>query len=455
MLGQTITNRLFPKQSTIRKILTNPHSLVLELLIGGGAGGAKSTTGCMRIITMATQYPETRWLLGRSELASLKVTTYNTFKDVAKHNFGLVYGKDYVLTPLNVIRFSNGSEVVLMDMKYYPNKDPDFDKLGSTEFTGWFLDEVAQITLKAYQVASSRVGRYKNEKYWIPWILLMSCNPTKWRPYKEFYKKQRDGVIEPHKRFIQVLARHNPYIAKSYIERLSRLPEWALKERLYHGNWEYDDTPGILFEIPKIEKMFRTQGLNPYNEKYIIVDVARHGVDRTTAIYWEGLQWTVLRYEEKSDMDLLQERLKEECLKRWVRITTNLLVDEDWIGGWVVDNLWCQWFLNNGAIIENDEWIKPNYQNLKTQCAFALSQYVQDGLIGLKCDWELEEIIQEELHVIREIDLDKDWKRRISTKKDMKLELWRSPDWADNLIMRMFYEVHKIPDYTWAVRKKK
>lgn len=90
-------------------------------------------------------------------MVALKLTTYNTFLDVAKGQFGLRYGIHFKLTNSNVIRFVNGSEIVLMDLKLYPGKDPNFDKLGSTEFTGGFIDEVNQLVYKAYQVASSRV----------------------------------------------------------------------------------------------------------------------------------------------------------------------------------------------------------------------------------------------------------------------------------------------------------
>lgn len=217
--------RLFPKQSQIFQILTNFKTPIRELLIGGGAGGAKTTTGCLWLAFMACEFPRTRRFIGRAEKTALKMSTYNTFLDVAQDQLGLSYGRDFKLSQQNVIKFSNGSEIVLIDLKYYPTKDPNFDKLGSTEFTGGFIDEVNQIIYKAYQVASSRVGRYKNNVYGIPGILLMSCNPAKNWVYKEFYRKQKDGSIEPQKMFIQVIARHNPYIAKDYIEKLRNMED--------------------------------------------------------------------------------------------------------------------------------------------------------------------------------------------------------------------------------------
>jgi hypothetical protein len=41
----------------------------------------------------------------------------------------------------------------------------------------------------------------------------------------------------------------------------------------------------------------------------------------------------------------------------------------------------------------------------------------------------MEELILDELSIVREVDIDKDGKRRILSKKDMKEEIGRSPDW--------------------------
>jgi hypothetical protein len=50
-----------------------------------------------------------------------------------------------------------------------------------------------------------------------------------------------------------------------------------------------------------------------------------------------------------------------------------------------VDELQCTGFLNNGAVIEDEETgIKPNYQNLKTQCYFALADAIGNGVMTLK-----------------------------------------------------------------------
>lgn len=443
---------MFPRQSTIYKLLLDNESPVREILIWGWAGGAKSTTWCTRLCQMCMQYPRTRWLMGRSELSALKITTYNTFLDVAQDKFWLKYGEHFKLSNNNVIKFANRSEIVLMDMKHYPGKDPNFDKLWSTEFTGGFVDEVNQLIRKAYEVLSTRIGRYKNEEYWIPGKLLMSCNPAKNRVYKEFYKPQKEGTIEEHKSFIQVLARQNPFIPKDYIAKLARMSEWPMKQRLYYGNREYDDTPGILFDYDDLRRIYKNfAGIQENTGKFLIVDVARWWEDLTTCTYREGFRGRVLRSEDKSDTYKLSDRLRKEAQDRGVFIR-DIIVDEDGVGGGVVDNLWCTGFINGSSVVPNDDGVKANYQNLKTQCYFLLSDLVKRWLIYLDCPIDLQESIVEELHAMREVNIDNDGKRQVISKKDVKAELGRSPDRADNLMMRMYPVLIRDPNFSRALK---
>lgn len=446
--------KMFPRQSKIRRILTSNTTPIRELLIGWGAWGAKSATWACRLCFMCNQYPGTRRFMWRSEIKKLKESTYRTFLDVAKERFWFTYWVDFRLTWENVVKFRNWSEIFLLDMKYYPNKDPDFDNFWSTEFTWGFIDEVNQVVYKWFMVASTRVWRYKNDFYGIPGILLMSCNPAKNRVYKEFYKKQKDGSIPLHRMFINVLARHNPYCPKDYIRKLLRMPNWPLKQKLAFWNREYDDTPGLLFARQDLVSMLSKRvPIEQEHEKYIICDVARHWVDKTTVSYREGMQWRPLFEEQKSDIDKLSKRLVWECERLWVKIH-NLIIDEDWVGWWVVDNTWGRGFLNNWAVIPDPEtWEKPNYQNLKTQCYFELASRVKAWDIWFDCDPTMQDIIAEELHVARELDLDKDQKRRIIGKKDRKVELWRSPDRADNIMMRMLPIIDTMPDLSRALSR--
>lgn len=53
-------------------------------------------------------------------------------------------------------------------------------------------------------------------------------------------------------KFIPALVTDNPKISPDYIDNLHKLKNKVMKERLLHGNFEYDDTPGRLHSYDAI-----------------------------------------------------------------------------------------------------------------------------------------------------------------------------------------------------------
>ena len=193
---------LTKKQSVAWKLLTDKKTT--ELLFGGSAGGGKSMLGCIWITSMCLQYPGTRWLIGRTVLTQLRLTTLRTMFDV----FNMMDLKPETHynynAQSNIITFYNKSEVILKDLELKPS-DPHFDSLGSLEITGGFLDEVSQMTQMAYTIVKSRI-RYKLTEYNLVPKLLMTCNPSNTWSKKDFYIPYTQGTLEESKKFIANLA---------------------------------------------------------------------------------------------------------------------------------------------------------------------------------------------------------------------------------------------------------
>ena len=86
--------------------------------------------------------------------------------------------------------------------------------------------------------------------------------------------------------FIPSLYKDNPFIDhKKYEDNLKRADK-ITKERLLHGNWDYDDDPTKLYEYDDICDLFTNSGES--GESYLTCDIARLGDDRTVAIAREG-----------------------------------------------------------------------------------------------------------------------------------------------------------------------
>ena len=418
-----------PKQKECLKYLFDNKTK--EVLFGGAAGGGKSWVGCSYLITMCLQYPKTRYLMGRSKLDALKKTTLNTFFEVCTE-WNLKAIKDYTFNgSSNVITFYNGSEIILKDLFLYPS-DRNFDSLGSLEITGAFIDEANQITEKAKNVVASRL-RYKLDENGLIPKMLMTCNPAKNWVYSEYYRPAQDNTIKHYRKFIQSLVIENNYISKHYETQLSQLDELS-KQRLLFGNWEYDATADSLIDYNSIMGMFSQKGIE--GDKYITCDVARFGSDKTVIMLWQGLHIRYIRTILKSAVNEVVDEIKKLQQENGVNLR-NIIVDEDGVGGGVKDYLRCQGFTNNARALKGE-----NYQNLKTQCYYKLADQINKGQIGVSCsDVNIKNYITEELEQVRTKDADKDNKLQIIPKDTVKAILGRSPDYADALAMRMYYEI--------------
>jgi hypothetical protein len=402
-----------------------------EVLFGGAAGGGKSWVGVSYLILMATKYPKTRYLMGRSKLDALKKTTLNTFFEVCVA-WNLKAIEHYTFNgSSNVITFYNGSEIILKDLFLYPS-DRNFDSLGSLEITSAFIDEANQITEKAKNVVASRL-RYKLDENGLIPKMLMTCNPAKNWVYSEYYRPSKDNTIKPYRKFIQSLVGDNTYISKHYEKQLFELDELS-KQRLLYGNWEYDVSNDNLIEYDAILSLFNQQGID--GDKYITCDVARFGADKTVIMYWQGLHLRYVRTLLKSAVNDVVDEIKKLQQENQVNLT-NIIVDEDGVGGGVKDYLRCKGFVNNSRALKNE-----NYQNLKTQCYYKLADLINKGQIGISCsDVNVKNYIIEECEQVRTKDADKDNKLQIIQKDTVKGILGRSPDYSDALAMRMYYEI--------------
>ena len=404
-----------------------------EILYGGGAGGGKSALGVLWLMDMCTNYPDTRWLMGRSKLKSLKETTLNTFFELST-KLGLSKLWEYKAQS-GVILWHNGSEILLKDLFYYPS-DPNFDDLGSLEISGAFIDEVNQINIKARNIVKSRI-RYRLDEYGLMPKMLMTCNPSKNWVYKDYYKPYKDKQLPKHRMFIPSLLEDNPHISKHYKDNLENIDEVS-KQRLLYGNWEYDDNPAKMINYENILALWSNQAER--GQKYITCDVARMGNDKSVIMLWDGLVVEEVKIIDKSDLQFLGNAIKE-IKHRWNVANSNIIVDEDGVGGGVVDFLNVKGFVNNKAALN-----KENYQNLKTQCYYVLAKMINQKEIQIK-PTIIQETLIAELEQVQTYKMDTDGKLMIMPKDKVKEALGRSPDMSDAMMMRMYYEIGNSGEY--------
>lgn len=407
-----------------------------EVLFGGGAGGGKSLLGCYWLLKSAVKYEGTRWLMGRATLKTLRETTLNTFFEVCKIQ-GLTAGEHYKYNQqLQQIELINGSVILLKDLFLYPS-DPNFDSLGSLEITGAFVDECNQITEKAWNIVKSRI-RYKLDENNIIPKMLGTCNPSKGYLYEKFFKPYREKKLPDSMKFIQSLLTDNKFISQHYESNLLQL-DTISKERLLFGNWEFDDDPSALIPYDKITDIFSATYVSG-GEMYITADVARFGSDKSVLMVWNGYKVVEILTLEKQPLTVVAGEINR--LRTYYKVpTSNIVADEDGVGGGVVDIVGCDGFVNNGTPMEIDGH-PQNYSNLKSQCYFMLAEKINKGEVYVQTDdIHLKNNLIQELEQVKRKDIDKDGKLAIIPKEHIKQLIGRSPDYSDALMMRLYFEL--------------
>jgi hypothetical protein len=425
------------------------------LLFGGGGGGGKSWVGCEWLLINCIAYPGTKWFIGRNELKRIMNSTYLTFRKVCKAH-DIPESAWTLKEKYNYIEFWNGSRIDLVDLAYKPT-DPLYERFGSVEYTSGWLEEAGEIKGKAFDVLKSRIGRHMNDEYNLFPKMFLTCNPKKNWLYHDFYKPWKENRLDADCCFIQSLYKDNPYTEDEYGAILSKIKDNVLRSRLRDGNWEYEDDDSALMTYEKITNMF-TNTFEPGGDFYLSVDVARFGRDKAVLILWQGYHIRRVWFYDKSSTQFLEDKIKSKCEQYHIPII-NVVVDQDGVGGGVVDHLPGVWaFTNAGRPIEafddskefrQQETERYSYKNLRSQCYDKLADAINQGKISCykEIDPQVRDWIIQELEAIKKKDVeDNEKKFQVISKDDIKEIIGRSPDFADSLMMRFVFDLSKPKD---------
>lgn len=431
-----------PKQYKALELLNNNDKETEILWYGWAAWGGKTVLAAAWITWQCNTYHWVRYWVFRRFLQDAKDSTFVSFvREV--NNFWFIEWIHYKIRDWKDIIFANGSEILFRWLQEKPT-DIHFTKLWSLELTWAFVDESNECPVDWIETLQVRVWRWKNIEYKIPEKILCCFNPDKWWVYSWFWKPYKDKLKTSKVKFIRALPVDNAKnLSAQYLRKMKSL-KWIKRKRLWEWNFDYDDTPWRLFWYDKICDL-KTNPAYTW-DKYISADIAWEWKDKTIIFVWD---WFKLVYykvikENKID-DNFDNKFRELAKIYWIWMSS-VIVDKTWLGEWVVGHLWCKWFVSNATVIQSEEYKqdktqKENYSKLKDQCYFKLAELVQNNKIDLSIMSDSDfEILKEELDVITHINIWKDEPKKVIAKDKIKEVLGRSPDFADALMMRMFFE---------------
>jgi hypothetical protein len=392
---------------------------------GGAAGGGKTYIGCLWLMQMCYYAEGTRYFIGRDNIKQTRESVAKTWRKLATE-----IGFTGWIDKGDSIVFDNGSEIEFLDLSFYPIKDPMYEALGSKEYTCGWIEEASGVHSMAIEVLKSRVGRWMNKEYNIKKKILCTFNPKKNWVDTMFYRPFVKGEQELDTKFVYALPTDNPHLPDDYINTLRGIKDRATRERLLNGNFDYDDNPNAMIEYGNISAIFSNDHVIKHPTKFIVGDIARYGSDKAIITVWAG--WVLIEKQVFATSSIVELQNCISALRARHQIPAyNCLVDEDGVGGGVVDNLKIKGFVNNSRPLN------PVYRNIKHECAYKLAENI--GLIYVECEVSQKEReeIEQELGQLMTYEADKDGKLRTLPKEIIKANIGRSPDWLDVFIMRM------------------
>ena len=423
-----------------------------EILYGGGKGGGKSFLGASLIFGDALIYPDTHYFIARGELTDLRKFTIPTIHEVFKNwelkidEYANFNGQD------NCYTLYNGSKVFLLACKEIPS-DPLFERFGSMQMTRGWIEEGGEVAENAKANLWLSIGRWKNGEYNLKKKLLITANPKKGWMKRDFVQPFKENYLPVTRKFVQALATDNTYLPIDYVETLRNEKDLVRRQRLFEGNWDYEEDRDSLISFDALTDTFSNTIIKDGN-KYLIVDVARLGQDSTVFSFWEGLELYKIEQYQKQDTAVTTQKIKDFASSEKIPYS-NILIDSDGIGGGVVDQLFgVKGFVANSTPLPTAEQVrfkvsmlpnapKTNFKNLKTQYAFKLAELINEHKIAIKTPQYRDIIIEEITSLLRQKNIDSDGKLQIKPKDEVKQDLGKSPDIGDTLIYRAFFELQK------------
>ncbi len=249
----------------------------------------------------------------------------------------------------------------------------------------------------------------------------------------------------------------NPDIPRAELEKAkAEMDNSTYKEEIMA---EYVDHAGALFSFSALVDMF-SNTITKDNERYLIVDIADDGSDKTVFNFFQGLESYRIEQFERLNTEGIIDQIREYAASDQIPYS-QIAVDAIGVGAAVASSSLLDGIIgyksSYGAIrTDEDPTRLPNvhyttsatltseYANLRSQCVFKLASLVNDHKIACKIeDARLKERIIEELAVYQDASKG-DGKRMATQKDDVKALIGRSPDVSDTFIMRMYFEIRNM-----------
>lgn len=247
----------------------------------------------------------------------------------------------------------------------------------------------------------------------------------------------------------------NPFISAEEVAKAKAELDYDSYKQEFEA--EYIDNAGALFRYDALVDIFSNTVTKDGN-KYLIVDIADDGSDKTIFGFWDGLEEYRREEFERLNTESIISKIREYAADQRIPYS-HIAVDAIGVGAGVASSSMLDGIIgykSSYQAIKTDQDIVrlPNvgylknalvpyvsdYKNLRSQCIFELARLVNDHKIASRVTGRQKEAIIEELSKYQDGSTG-DGKRQATQKEDVKEILGHSPDASDTFIMRMYFYV--------------
>lgn len=347
-----------------------------------------------------------------------------------------------------LITYINGSSIQLIDLIKQPS-DPNFDSMGSLNFTHVVAEEVGEVVAKARNMFISRKNRYLNGELKLTGKSISTCNPSQNYIKTEYYKpyvalgggecqKWKYGNVEVdgemkrgYRVYVPSLATDNPFLPKNYVEVLRKLPD-AERKRLLEGDWNFEDTDAMLYKPSLIDRSFVDK--IEAGEKYIGADIADTGSDHTVMTMVENNIVTEQRQIKVDKTEAIGDQIALEIIKYAQqngfepKDADRIAIDAIGVGVSTRDFLRSKGWYARGFIAGGRS--EGSFKNLRGEAIYGMSQAMDKGEFKLYSRLETMDKLREQLMAHEYTTEERTI--MVKSKQLIKEVLGVSPDYAES-----------------------
>jgi hypothetical protein len=226
----------FPKQlEFLKAVFSNDYNFIMY---GGSIRGGKTFAGLGALLLLAKKYPNSKWVIVRNTLQTLKLNTIPSFFKICPISFINAYNQD-----TQTVTLSNKSKIIFFGENF--SDDKELNRFKGLECNGFLFEEINECQEKTFYKAIERAGSHIISNMPKP-LIMATCNPANNWVKDLIYDKWKTNDLPKQWLYIPSKITDNPFIPNEYLDSLKTMPRYEYQV-FVEGDWDLQLKTGAEF----------------------------------------------------------------------------------------------------------------------------------------------------------------------------------------------------------------